>query len=174
MTGSGDLGQGLSAAPEDWILDEPLSPPVASTAAGRGRLLALVAGLGLIVGLVFDRLGAGPVAPFLGGSIILFGFALWFNARPSRRYQRLRVSQGEVQVTLEGAGEGAGLERVVWTSPTYFTRAELQDEGYGAARLWLRLSDRRIEIAKALGRPARLALASRLEAALARARKGGS
>ena len=62
------------------------------------------------------------------------------------------------------------LARTVWTSPTAFTRVEIEDEGEHEAKVSLKLSAKRLGIGAALSPPERSDLARAIEAAIRSAR----
>ncbi len=76
------------------------------------------------------------------------------------------VTADEVRVIRELAGKS----RAVWTSPTAFTRVELDRTGQHGAVLKLALSRKRLRIGQALGPREREGLAASIETAIVRAR----
>ena len=137
------------------------------TLSPRGLLIlfSILIGFDLVLGLVFALMGAGLVAAFMAvaAGALLSAFAI--SNRRARDLERVQVSPFEVRVVRYVRAE----ERVVWTSPTAFTRVELIDGEASAGEVRLRLREQEVEVAQALSRPERLAFAKALETAIRRA-----
>ncbi|MBV8681889.1 MAG: DUF2244 domain-containing protein [Caulobacteraceae bacterium] len=137
------------------------------TLSPRGLLIlfGVLIGLDAAFGLVFAAMGAGLVAGFMAvvAGALFAAFAI--SNRRARDLERVQVSPFEVRVIRCVRTE----ERVVWTSPTAFTRVELIDNEVSAGEIRLRLREQQVEVAQALSRPERLVFAKALETAIRRA-----
>ena len=103
---------------------------------------------------------------FLGLDLRAVIIAFRASNRAARRQERVQVTAAEVRVVLQSPRE----TRLLWVSPTAFTRVALAGDPGDEDDLHLLLSDRRMRLAVALSRPERLAFARALETAIRRAR----
>jgi uncharacterized membrane protein len=78
----------------------------------------------------------------------------------------VQVSADEVRVVREQGGTS----RTLWTSPTAFTRVDLEETGRYGAQVCLKLSGRRLAIGAALGPREREGLAQAVDQAIRSAR----
>jgi uncharacterized membrane protein len=116
---------------------------------------------------VFIALGATLVPFFLGIDVLAVIVAFLVSFRAARRIERVQVSASEVRVTHETSR----WSRLVWESPTAFTRVRLERDDERAVALKLALSGREAEVAAALSPRERADFAKALEAAIWRARR---
>jgi len=143
-------------------LDAELRPNRSLSPRGLARLALFAAACFALLGLfVFALHGVLVVHLYL--LLALSGLLAGFQLFRAGGAETVRVSADEVTVERR--------RRVVWRSPTAFTRVELSD-GRDEV-LTLALSDRRLTIAGALGPENRRAFARELEDAIARARRRG-
>jgi uncharacterized membrane protein len=147
-------------------LDQTLQPHRSLSAVGAVLLLAPVAVVNIVFAAVFLSMGAHFVPIFMGVDVLALMLAIWLSSRGSRTSERISVSADEVRVE-RGAGRSA---RLVWRSPTAFTRVELERPGRYGPRLRLAVRDRRLTVASALGPRRRREFARALEAAVRDAR----
>ena len=110
-------------------------------------------------GLVFALHGMLIVHLYL--LLALSGLIAGFQALGAGFVETVRVSSVEVSVLRRG--------RVVWRSPTAFTRVDRDED----ERLWLAVQDQQIGVGRQLGLEERDAFAEALRDAIARARRGG-
>ncbi|MBQ1543285.1 hypothetical protein C5708_06070 [Caulobacter sp. CCUG 60055] len=127
-----------------------------------GALLLISAGWATF----FLIIGAPPIPIFLGVDVLAVFVAFKVSYAAGRRAERVQVSAEEVVVTHEW-GEAA---RLVWSSPTAFTRVALEDDGAHEASLSLRLSDKAVTVGEALSPSERHDFAAALDRAIRRAR----
>ena len=86
--------------------------------------------------------------------------------RAAERSERVRVTAEAVTVSREDE-KGA---RVIWTSPTAFTRVGVDQPGEHETRVRLMMSRKRLTLGRALSPPERVDFARALERAILRAR----
>ena len=155
-----------SAADAPIHLDVPTTPERSLPMAGFKVLLGALVALNLIVGAFFVAIGATPIPIFLGLDVLGVFIAFRVSYRRAATRERVVVTADEVRVIRELAGKS----RAVWTSPTAFTRVELDRTGQHGAVLKLALSRKRLRIGQALGPREREGLAASIETAIVRAR----
>jgi len=147
-------------------LDAVITPERSLPMTGFKVLLGALIAVNLIIGLFFVAIGATPVPIFLGLDVLGVVIAFRISYRRAATRERVVVTADQVQVLKELGGKA----RPVWTSPTAFTRVELDRSGRHGAELSLALSSRRLRIGRALGPREREALAESIEAAILSAR----
>ena len=129
-------------------------------------VMAVTVILALIPATIFLLMGA-PFAPaFLGLDVLGLWFALHLATRPGGRgSERVQVSHEAVKV-LRGK---SGKERSIWSSPTAFTRVDVEGEG-DETQVRLRLSARTLTVGGALSPDERIDFAAALREAVREAR----
>jgi uncharacterized membrane protein len=151
------------------FMDAVITPHRSLTPRGAMALIGVVTLFDALMAMVFVAIGAAPIPIFLGVGLFAMAVALAVSHRAAMRRERIVVSAAEVRVV----SEERGAERLVWVSPTAFTRVSLSDaDDNDAALLRLHLSDRALPVAQALSRPERREFARALESAIRRARAG--
>jgi uncharacterized membrane protein len=106
-------------------------------------------------------IGAAPVPIFLGLDVLGVALAFRVSSRP-RAGERVQVTHAEVRVL---GPERAG-SLLLWSSPTAFTRVEVQRSEDGVQRVAVQLSGRSMSLAGRLGPKERAAFADRLTSAI--------
>ena len=152
--------------PQRLHMDVRLTPHRSLPKAG---FIALLIGLGVYNVLVAGFLiliGAYPVPVFLGLDFLAVFIAFRVNYSRSRNGERVQVTSDHVRV-LHGE---APAERTVWTSPTAFTRVQVDRSGQHDANVRLRLSNRAMRVGAGLGPKERHAFAEALQQAIRAAR----
>jgi uncharacterized membrane protein len=120
--------------------------------------------------LIFVLQGATLVPIFMGAAVLAVAFAFLASFRAARAVERVQVSAYAVRVTREAQGR----IRLVWESPTAFTRVATQrDDDNRVTGLILSLSGRSTAVAAALSPGERGEFARALETAIWRAKRGG-
>ena len=147
-------------------MDAVIKPNRSLNRQGLYVLMGVVIAFNLVVAIFFLVLGAPPVLPFLGLDVLALGLALRASYRAARRAERVRVTAEAVTVSREDE-KGA---RVIWTSPTAFTRVGVDQPGEHDTRVRLMMSRRRLTLGRALSPPERTDLAEALRRAIADAR----
>lgn len=147
-------------------MDAVISPNRALSRTGLHVLLGVVIVFNLMIAVFLLVLGAPPVLPFLGLDVLALWLALEASFRAAERRERVRVTAEAVTVSREDE-KGA---RVVWTSPTAFTRVDVEQPGEHEARVRLRIYRKRLTLGRALSPPERVEFADALERAIRDAR----
>ena len=154
-----------AAAPRLY-LDEVIAPVRSLPKQGFIVLLSLVILVNLMVGTMFVMMGAGPIPIFLGLDILAVVIAFSVSYARAKSRERVQVTADLVRVVREGK---AGTQEI-WTSPTAFTRVDVDRTGRHGAEVRLSLSGKRLVIAQGLGPRQRIALAGALDEAIRAAR----
>ena len=147
-------------------LDTVIAPARSLPVKGFVILLCALMAANLLIGTFLFVIGAWPAPIFLGLDVAGVAIAFWASYRRSRARERVQVSADQVRVVRENGGAA----RTVWSSPTAFTRVDLDESGRHGAQVRLRLSARRLTIGEALGPRQREELAEAVEQAIRSAR----
>ena len=148
-------------------MDAEIRPYRSLSKRGFYWVLGFVIAWNLVAGAFFVlALHAFPVPIFLGLDVLGVFLAFRLNYRGARQVERVQISAQEVRV-LHQFGRHA---RMVWTSPTAFTRVALDGAGEHHARVRLRISGREVVVGAALSPGERDDLAAALEEAIRKAR----
>jgi len=147
-------------------MDAEITPNRSLSQRGFVTLISIITALNCISAAVFIAMGAHLVPIFLGLDVVAVIVAFLASFRAARQIERVRVSARAIQVTHE-TPRGA---RVVWESPTAFTRIALETEDDRAVELRLSLSGREVAVAQALSPAERADFAVALERAIREAR----
>jgi uncharacterized membrane protein len=149
-------------------MDAEIRPNRSLSERGFIILISIITAANCASALVFLRLGAPYVLPFLAVDILAVALAFLISFRAARVVERVQVSPSAVKVTWEGPKAS----RVVWESPTAFTRVNTErDEDDRVMSLRLALSGRETAVARALSPGERAAFAAALEEAIRKARR---
>lgn len=155
--------------PQPVLWETQLRPYRSLPPAGFALLMAAVAGVAFVGGLVFFLVGAWPVVGFGGIELGLFYLMFRLNYRSQRRYERLILTPNAL--TVERGDEGGVLESR--SLPPYWLKVEIDAVPEPQSRLTLRSHGREIEIGRFLPPIQRLELAEALRAVLAEQRAKG-
>ena len=147
-------------------MDAVIKPNRSMSRQGLYVLLGVMIVFNLMIAIFLLVLGAPPVLPFLGLDILAMSLALRASFRAAERSERVRVTAEAVTVTREDE-KGA---RLVWTSPTAFTRVSVERSGEHEARVRLMMSRKRLSLGRALSPAERIDFARALERAILAAR----
>jgi len=147
-------------------MDAVITPNRSLPLKGFYWLIGALVVFNAITAAFFLAIGAIPVPVFLGLDVL--GVLIAFRASyvSGRLAERVQVSADEVRVAYEAAGRS----RTVWRSPTAFTAVAVEFAGEHDARVRLRLSSRRLTVARALSPKERGDFAAALERAILAAR----
>jgi uncharacterized membrane protein len=147
-------------------MDAVIKPSRSMNRQGFYVLLGVVIVFNLGVAAFLLVLGAPPVLPFLGLDVLALVLAMRASFRAAERAERVRVTAEAVTVSREDE-RGA---RVIWTSPTAFTRVGIDQPGEHDVRVRLMMSRRRLTLGRALSPAERTDLADALRRAILEAR----
>lgn len=142
-----------------------LTPHRSLDRSGFMIVMMLVAGINLVVGVLFATLGAWPVAGFAGLDVLLLWWAFRINFSDAWQMERISVTDHEVmweRYDRRGRVETRNLVRR-WTSVELSFDAERELVG----ALHLVSGPNRIEVGHFLSQDERKSLASALRSALA-------
>jgi len=116
---------------------------------------------------VFVYMGAVLVPLFLGIDVLAVIVAFMVSYAGARRIERVTITARDVVVTHEAPN----WSRVVWESPTAFTRVAVEKEEDRTIGLRLALSGKQVDVAQALSPRERGEFAKALEQAIWEARR---
>jgi uncharacterized membrane protein len=114
---------------------------------------------------VFVYMGALFVPFFLGLDLLAVIVAFMASFRAARRIERVQVTARDIVITHEAPN----WSRVVWESPTAFTRVAVEDDD-GVIGLRLAISGKEVAVAQALSPRERGEFAKALQQAIREAR----
>lgn len=122
-------------APSDALIlyERLLRPHRALGPRGVAWVLGALAGLCGVGCAVLVAVGAWPAAWFLGGEWLLVAGALWWSRRPTRRSERIILTDREVRITV---CDGRGRQRSKSLVPHWLT-IQLDHPPGGSPRLLL-------------------------------------
>ncbi len=153
-------------------MDAEIRPNRSLSQRGFVTLIAIVTVLNCASAAVFLAMGAYFVPMFLGLDLVAITLAFLVSFAAAKRIQRVRVTSAQVEVTLETPKES----RLVWKSPTAFTRVSVLTEEDGedetVVDVRLALSGKEVQVAQALSPPERAEFAQALQKAIFQARTG--
>jgi uncharacterized membrane protein len=149
-------------------MDAVITPHRSLSERGFIVLISIITVANCASAAVFIAMGAMFVPIFLGLDLIAVVAAFLVSFRAGRQVERVQVSARDVRVTVETPK----WSRVVWESPTAFTRVAVErEEGDRAMALRLSLSGREVAVAVALSPRERAEFAQALERAIWEARR---
>jgi len=149
------------------FLDAELRPHRSLSERGFIILISVITALNCASAAVFLAMGAYFVPMFLGLDVVAVVVAFLTSFAAARQIERVRVTDRAVQVTRETPK----WSKVVWESPTAFTRVSLLTEDDQVVDLRLALSGREEPVARALSPGERAEFARTLEGAIRQARR---
>ena len=152
-----------------------VTPNASLGTAGFVAVMVAMGAIGVVCGIMFARVGAWPVVPFLGLDVLLLYVAFRAYRKRSAAYEEIRITREEVlvrRVDWRGRRSEARfnpawvrLEKTVLVAPEGL-------EG-GLARLAIAWKGKLLQIATDLSAPEREAFAAAMDKALAAARRAG-
>jgi len=149
-------------------MDAEIKPNRSLSERGFVILISIITVANVASAAVFVRMGAHYVTPFLGLDLLAVVIAFLASYKSGRVVERVQVSPAQVRITYETAKE----HRVVWESPTAFTRVTTErDEEDRVMSLRLALSGRETAVAAALSPGERREFARALEEAIWKAKR---
>jgi uncharacterized membrane protein len=148
-------------------MDAVITPHRSLSERGFIILIAVVTLANCCSAAVFVHMGAVFVPFFLGIDVMAVLVAFTVSYRQARRVERVTITARDVVVTHETPS----WRRVVWESPTAFTRVNVEREDDHTFGLRLALSGREVAVAQALSPRERGEFAKALEQAIWEARR---
>jgi uncharacterized membrane protein len=154
--------------PSPFYMDAEIRPNRSLSERGFIILIGIVTVANCASAAVFLAMGATFVPIFLTFDLMAVVVAFLVSFSAARRIERVQVTASEVRVTHETSK----WTRLVWESPTAFTRVRVEKEDERTVALKLALSSREAEVAAALSPRERADFAKALERAIWRAKRG--
>ena len=148
-------------------MDAEIRPHRSLSERGFIILIAVVTLANCCSAAVFVYMGATLVPIFLGIDVVAVIVAFMASFRAARQIQRVQVTARDIKVIHEAPN----WSKVVWESPTAFTRVAVDREEGRAVGLRLALSDRQVAVAQALSPGERQEFAAALQKAIWDARQ---
>jgi uncharacterized membrane protein len=148
-------------------MDAEIRPNRSLSERGFVVLIGIVTLANCASAAVFLAMGATFVPVFLGFDLLAVVIAFLVSFSAAKRVERVQVSATQVRVTHETPK----WTRLVWESPTAFTRVRIEKQEEQTVALKLALSGREAEVAAALSPRERADFAKALERAIWRAKR---
>jgi uncharacterized membrane protein len=143
-------------------MDDAIRPYRSMSKQGLLVILGVLLAFNLLITVFLFAIGAFPAPIFLGIDFAGVLIAFHVSNRRAKVGERVQVTHDEVRVIRERAHG----DRTLWTSPTAFTRVEIDKRDGRVSRVRLRLRDRSLLLAAALGPVEQAQFAAKLEAAM--------
>lgn len=150
-------------------MDAVITPNRSLSERGYILLISAITTFNCISAAVFYFQGAVFVPLFLGLDVLAVVAAFSASHHAAKRIERVQVTAGHVRVIHETPK----WSRVVWESPTAFTRVDRELDDHRVMGVALALSGRQVPVAAALSPGERAHFARALEDAIWNARRGG-
>jgi len=147
-------------------MDAEIRPHRSLSERGFIILIAVVTLANCASAAVFLRMGAIYVPFFLGVDVLAIAVAFIVSFRAARQVQRVQVTARDITVTHETPK----WKKVIWESPTAFTRVTVERQEGRALAVRLTLSGRELAVAQSLSPRERGEFANALEDAIRAAR----
>jgi len=148
-------------------MDAVITPNRSLSQRGFIVLIGVVTFFNCLAAAVFVSLGAHLVPLFLGLDVGAVALAFLVSFQAGKQVERVQVSARDVRVVRETPK----WSKVVWESPTAFTRVAVEVEDECVIGLRLALSGKSAYVAAALSPPERMEFAKALQRAIAVARR---
>ena len=150
------------------FMDAEIRPNRSLSQRGFVVLITVVTVLNCAAAAVFIAMGAYLIPVFLGLDLVAIVVAFLVSFAAAKQIERVLVTDRQVQVFRETPT----WRKLMWESPTAFTRVTLLTEDDHAVDLRLALSGKEAQVAAALSPSERAEFAKALEDAIYRARRG--
>jgi uncharacterized membrane protein len=147
-------------------MDAEIRPHRSLTERGFIILIAVVTLANCCSAAIFIYMGAFYVPFFLGLDVLAIVVAFIASFRAARQVQRVQVTARDIRVIHETAKQ----TRVVWESPTAFTRVSVEREEGRTLGVSLAVSGREVSLAQWLSPRERGEFALALQKAISQAR----
>ena len=148
-------------------MDAVITPNRSLSERGFIVLIAVVTIANCCSAAVFLAMGATLVPIFVAIDVIAVLIAFVASFQAAKRVERVQVTARDVRVTHETPTSS----RVVWESPTAFTRVAVEKDEERTVGVNLMLSDREVAVARALSPRERGEFAEALQRAIWEARR---
>ena len=163
------MSQSNVQAADPTLFSALLTPHRSLGSVGFLVLMAVVAGISFVGGIVFYIVGAWPVIGFLGVDVLLVYWAFRVNYLAAAAYEEVTVTASELRVKkVSHRGEVAE-----WSlNPVWVKLDRVTHEEYGLLHLFLVSRGRRLAVAGFLGPSEKESFAAALSAAIGEAKRG--
>lgn len=151
-----------------YYMDAVISPNRSLSQRGFVILISAITALNCVSALVFMSMGATLVPIFLALDVGAIALAFLVSFHAAKQVERVQVTAHEVRVLRQTPQAQA----LVWTSPTAFTRVDVEVEDDRTVGVRLRLSGKFAQVAAALSPGEQADFARALETAIWKARSG--
>jgi uncharacterized membrane protein len=152
---------------EPFYMDAEIRPNRSLSERGFIVLIGIVTVANCASAAVFVAMGATFVPIFLGVDLMAVVVAFLVSFQAAKRVERVQVTARDVRVTQETPR----WSRVIWESPTAFTRVHVEREEERTVGLKLALSGREVAVAASLSPRERAEFAQALERAIWQAKR---
>ncbi|HTQ34158.1 MAG TPA: DUF2244 domain-containing protein [Stellaceae bacterium] len=159
-----DIPAGNDPAPRKIFFERVLLPYRSLPSRGFNILMLVLAGISVVVGIVFVSLGAWPVCGFFGLDVALVYLAFRLSYRSARQRETLRL--GDEELTVERVGIRG--DRRLWRFQPFWVRVIFEEHPDESNRLSLVSHGKTLPIGTFLPSPVRREVAGHLRDALAR------
>ena len=149
------------------FMDAEIRPNRSLSKRGFKILISVVIAANLACAALFIALGAYFVPMFLGLDVLAVVVAFQVSFAAAKQVERVRVTDRAVRITRETPRHS----RVVWESPTAFTKVSVIMDDDQPVDLRVALSGKQTHLARALSPKERAEFARALEAAIRDARR---
>jgi len=156
----------IAAMSRPLYMDAEIRPNRSLSERGFIILIAVVTAANCASAAVFVGMGATLVPFFLGIDVLAVIVAFLVSFAAAKRIERVQVTAREVRITHETPK----WSKLVWESPTAFTRVAVDTEDERVVELRLALSGRETPVAAALSPRERAEFAQALQQAIRDAR----
>ena len=158
-----------AAAPDPTLFSALLTPHRSLGSVGFLVLMAVVAGISFVGGVVFYLVGAWPVVGFLGLDVALVYWAFRMNYMAAAAYEEVTVTASELRVKkVSHRGEVAE-----WSMNPVWTKLDrVSHDEYGLLHLFLVSHGKRLTVGAFLGPNEKETFATALAAAIGEAKRG--
>ena len=148
-------------------MDAVITPHRSLSERGFITLISVVTRTNCCSAAVFVALGASLVPVFMGIDVLAVVVAFVASYHAAKRIERVFITARDIRVTHEAPN----WSRVVWESPTAFTRVAVEKDEERMVGLRLALSGRDVAVAQALSPAERAEFAAALQQAIFDARQ---
>lgn len=151
-----------------YFMDAIITPNRSLSQRGLVILIGAITALNCISAGIFMSMGATLVPIFLALDVGAIALAFLVSNHAAKQVERVQVTAHEVRVLRQTPNAQA----LVWTSPTAFTRVDVEVEDDRTVGVRVRLSGKFAQVAAALSPGEQAEFAKALESAIWKARTG--